>query len=29
MIRFSNYGPKDEDDNWEEELDFFDLMDED
>lgn len=30
MINFKNYGPEtDEDDHWVEELDFFDLMDED
>lgn len=29
MIRFCNYGPEDEDDDWVEELDFYDLMDED
>ena len=29
MITFKNYDPEDEDDNWVEELDFFDLMDED
>lgn len=29
MIRFSNNGPEDEDDDWVEELDFYDLMDED
>lgn len=28
MIRFSNDGPKDEDDDWVEELDFYDIMDE-
>lgn len=29
MLNFKNYGPEDEDDDWVEELDFFDLMDED
>lgn len=29
MVIFCNYGPEDEDDDWEEELDFYDLMDED
>lgn len=32
MLNFKNYGPKDEDDkddDWVEELDFFDLMEED
>lgn len=28
MIRFCNCGPKDEDDDWVEELDFYDLMEE-
>ena len=28
MIRISNYVPEDEDDDWVEELDFYDLMDE-
>lgn len=27
MFNFKNYGPEDEDDDWVEELDFFDLMD--
>lgn len=26
MIRFCNYGPEYEDDDWVEELDFYDLM---
>ena len=29
MSGFKNYGPEDEDDDWVEELDFYDLMDED
>ena len=29
MIRVCNFGPEDEDDDWVEELDFYDLMDED
>lgn len=29
MIRCLNYGSEDEDDDWVEELDFYDLMDED
>lgn len=29
MIGFINYGPEGEDDDWVEELDFYDLMDED
>lgn len=29
MLIFKNYGPKDEDEDWEEELDLFDLLDED
>lgn len=28
-MNFKNYGPEDEDDDWVEKLDFFDLMDED
>ena len=28
MIRISNYGLEDEDDDWVEELDFYDLIDE-
>lgn len=28
MIRVCNFGPEDEDDDWVEELDFYDLMDE-
>lgn len=28
MIKLFNYGPEDEDDDWVEELDFYDLMDE-
>ena len=29
MIKVCNCGPEDEDDDWVEELDFYDLMDED
>ena len=29
MIKHCNFGPEDEDDDWVEELDFYDLMDED
>jgi len=29
MSGFKNYGPEDEDDDWVEELDFYDLLDED
>ena len=29
MIKFCGYGPKDEDGDWVEELDFYDLMDDD
>ncbi len=29
MLKACSYGPEDEDDDWVEELDFFDLMDED
>lgn len=28
MIKLFNYGPEDRDDDWVEELDFYDLMDE-
>lgn len=28
MIRFCNYGPEEEDDDWAVELDFYDLMNE-
>lgn len=28
MIRFGYYGPEDEDGDWVEELDFYDLIDE-
>lgn len=29
MIKFCNNGPEDEDDDWVENFDFYDLMDED
>lgn len=29
MKNVKHYGPEDEDDDWVEELDFYDLMDED
>ena len=29
MLNFKNCGPEDKDDDWVEELDFFDLIDED
>lgn len=28
MLNFKNYGPEDGDNDWVEELDFYDLMDE-
>ncbi len=29
MLNFKHYGPEDEDNDWVEELEFFDLMEED
>ncbi len=29
MLNFKNHSPDDENDDWEEELDFYDFMDED